>query len=70
MKCGHIDNHVSVTPNSVTEAFGVTGAWGLASSLNVAHVAPCSRHDTSTETFFALTEVTIGGELGVKMSAS
>lgn len=28
MKCGHIDSHVSVTPNSVTEAVSVTGAGG------------------------------------------
>lgn len=39
MKRGHIDSHVSLTPNSVTEAFSVTGAWGLACSLRFADVA-------------------------------
>lgn len=46
MKCGHIDSHVSVTPNTVTEAFGVIGAEGLVYSLSFTDVALCSHHYT------------------------
>lgn len=56
MKCGHFDSHVSVTPNSVTEAVSVTGAWGLVCGLSFADVALCSLHYTHLESFFPLTE--------------